>query len=187
MARGWLSARSLAAFAGGSLAGVVASRMLPPILAQTLGSMGANGGDPFARLIEDHRQFSDLLSRMSQSDAGALQRTRLLLQLKRALTKHALAEEDIIYPLLHDEAGERQNVQDLYADHAQIKMHLHALEDMPKDDPRWPQRAHELKRLIDQHARHEEQVDFPRLRQVMDDEALARLSGSVMREKAMVL
>ncbi len=187
MANAWLSGRTLAAFAGGTVAAIVASRLLPPIVAQGVGAARvAAVQDPFETLIEDHRHFTRLLEDMQRTDSP-FQRTQLLLRLKRGITKHALAEEDVVYPMLHDHARGMGDAQHLYSEHAEIKMHLHRLEMIAKDDPRWVAEARELARTLGEHARHEEQVDFPRLREMLDDEELAHIARGVYREKAMVL
>ena len=148
----------------------------------------AGGGDPLETLIADHRHFVALLTDMEQSpDTAKFHRTQLLLRLKRRMTAHALAEEDIVYPLLHDAAKATDDAKHLYGEHADMKIHLHALEEMPKDDPEWVERVRALKQLIEAHARHEEEVDFPKLREVLDEQATTRLAGSVQREKALVL
>jgi hemerythrin superfamily protein len=187
--RGWLSTGNMAAFAGGAVAAVVASRMLPPLMAQAVGSARAAAGrDPFDALIKDHRHFVELLSEMERSPNDAVfQRTQLLLRLKRRLTAHALAEEDVIYPMLHDRANAVEDARHLYEEHAEMKIHLHALEQMPKGDPRWLDRVGALKALIQTHARQEEEIDFPKLRQLLSDRQTTRLSGSLQREKAFVL
>lgn len=183
---GWFSARSMAAFAGGAMAGVIARRILPPFMAQATGT--ATGRDPFDALAQDHRAFLSLLREMEESPPDAVfDRTQHLLRLKRRLTAHALAEEDVIYPLLREQANEVEDTRRLYAEHADMKVHLHALEQMPKDDPRWRDRVRELRMLIERHARQEEEVDFPKLRAMLDERAIARLAGKVQREKAFVL
>ncbi len=180
MARGLIS---MAAFAGGTVAALLASRLLPPLVAQGVGPL-RDSGDPFESLIRDHRHFEELLHEMTRTDIGALRRGMLLQRLKRGLTKHALAEEDVVYPLLHEH---RHEPDGLYADHAEIKMHLHALEQIPKDDPRWTARVRQLQSVITEHARLEEQVEFPRLRAAMDDEESSLAARHVHRERAMVL
>lgn len=191
MARGngWLSARSLAAFAGGTVTALLASRVLPPLLAQAAGSMeAARGGDPFDVLIDDHRHFLSLLMQMEQAGGSSLaQRMQLLLRLKRRLTAHALAEEDVLYPLLQDRTGESDETRHLYAEHAEVKMHLYNLEQSVGDASGWEMRVRSLRQLIADHARQEETVDFPRLRQRLGESDLTRLSGHLRREKAMVL
>lgn len=184
--RGLFSAGSLAAFAGGAIVAVVASRVLPPLLAQAAGS--ATGRDPFDALADDHRHIMALLNEMEQTRADeTFRRTQLLLRLKRRLAAHALAEEDVVYPLLHDRAHEEDDTRRLYGEHADMKMHLFALEQMPKDDPAWAGRLTELKMLIAEHAHQEEEVDFPKLRSALGQQATGRLSGTVQREKALIL
>src|SRR5215472_13620712 len=99
--------RDLGMFLGGIAAGVVASRILPPLVAAAAGSSRARaGGDPFQVLIEDHRQINSLLDQMLNCPASSrLQRARLFLALKRKLAKHALAEEDVIYPRVRNDSA----------------------------------------------------------------------------------
>ncbi len=185
-------ANGMAGF-GGFLAGaalaLVASRILPPLLAQTTGSLrAASGRDPLAELEDDHRHILSLLDRMERSGPDAvLERTRLLLRLKRRLTAHALAEEDVVYPLLDAQARAAEDTRHLYGEHAEMKMHLFALERMPKDDPRWAGTARSLRTLVEGHVRQEEEVDFPKLRQALDRQDAQRMAGGMQREKALLL
>jgi hemerythrin superfamily protein len=168
---------------------LVASRFLPPLLAQVAGSARVqSGADPFAALVEDHKKFVSLLEQMQQTSHNSVfQRTQLLLRLKRRLAAHALAEEDIVYPLLHDKVHAADAARKLYGEHAEIKIHMHALEEMPKNDPAWTNRVGALKALISAHARQEEEVEFPRLREALDARGIAMLGGGVSREKAMIV
>lgn len=186
---GRLPGRGLGAFAWGAAAAVFASRVLPPLIAQVAGAARVNAeSDPFAVLVADHRKFVSLLTEMERSDSRAVfNRTQLFLRLKRRLAAHAMAEEDIVYPLLHDRAEAAEAAKQLYAEHADIKIHLRALEQLPKDGPEWALRAGELKRLIEKHARDEEETEFPKLRRLLSEMESTRLSGDVQREKAMVL
>lgn len=186
---GRLTGGGLAAFATGALAGIIASRALPPLLAQASGAMhGAAGYDPFHVLEQDHRLIATLLTDLEQSPQDAVfERTQKLFRLKRRLAAHALAEEDLIYPMLFEQAGDQDDARRLYSDHADIKIHLYALESMAKDDPEWLPRVSELKTLIESHVRQEEEVDFPKLRMETDPETLSKLFGKLKREKALIL
>lgn len=183
---GWFR---VASFAGGALAGIIASRAMPPLLAQASGmAKAAAGRDPFDVLVEDHRTILALLDQMEQaSDSAHFGRAQALFRLKRRLAAHALAEEDVVYPLLHDQMQETEDTKHLYAEHAEMKIHLHALEEMPKDSALWPARVRALKTLIESHIRQEEEVDFPKLRDGLDDQARAKLFGRMQREKALLL
>src|SRR5688500_10946769 len=127
LSTGWISMRGVAAFTGGAVAAVIASRILPPFLAQAAGTARAAAGrDPFDALAEDHRDIMDLLTAMEQSPANAVfDRTQRLLRLKRRLTAHAFAEEDVVYPLLSSQAHEIEHARQLYSEHAEMKMHLY--------------------------------------------------------------
>jgi iron-sulfur cluster repair protein YtfE (RIC family) len=184
-----MTSGGFAAFAGGALAGVLASRALPPLFAQASGmARGAAGRDPFAVLAQDHRTILALLTAVAQAPRDAVAtRTQQLLRLKRRLTAHALAEEDVIYPALLERCGDQPGAQQLYGEHAEMKIHLYELEEMPKDDPAWPSRVADLRALIETHVRQEEEVEFPRLRAALDDQMLARIFAKMQREKALLL
>lgn len=186
---GWLSPRGLAMMAGGAALALVASRLLPPVVAQLAGTARhAAGRDGIDALIDDHRHIQALLAEIVQTPIDAPgRRTQLLLRLKRRLAAHAMAEEDVVYPLLHEEARKEEDAKHLYGEHAEMKMHLFTLEQTPKDDPRWLAVALDLKRIVDGHIRQEEEIDFPALRNSLDDGQTAIMSGNVAREKALIL
>jgi hemerythrin superfamily protein len=175
-----------AAMAIGIAAAAVATRLLPPLMAQMAGQARASAGaDPFQELVDDHRKFVALLTEMEASaDDAVFSRTQHLLRLKRRLAAHAMAEENVLYPAL-DEQGEA--VGRLYDEHGQIKMHLYALEQMDKGGPRWAERVRALRILLEAHARQEEEIEFPRLRAALDARRKSKLAGGLLREKAMVL
>jgi iron-sulfur cluster repair protein YtfE (RIC family) len=169
--------------------GVIASRLLPPMVAQAVGDVRArSGGDPFDRLIQDHRRILSLLEQMREVPVEhRAERTKLFLSLKRTLAKHALAEEDIVYPLLHHDANAVQSAKQLYDEHANIKIHLFELERMLRNDENWIRRVESLRDLIERHARDEEEVEFPKLREVLDKRRSRTLSQNIRREEALVL
>lgn len=172
------------AFLAGALAGAFAVRVLPPVIAQLAGAMR----DPFDDLTADHRHFVRLLRSMEESGPDEpVRRTALLLRLKRGLAAHAMAEEDVVYPLLHDEAEVEEEAKQLYDDHGDIKIHMYALERMRKDDPAWRDRVRRLRMIIEDHARQEETIEFPRLRRVLRDGGMTRMAADVQREKSLIL
>jgi hemerythrin superfamily protein len=177
------SPRSVALLAGGALCAAFAARMLPPIVARTVG--GAMGVDGLRALESDHKRFLELLDGMIESD-GAAMRGQRFLRLKRRLAAHALAEEDVVYPLLEEHERD-EHARKLYAEHADMKILLSALERLPNDSEAWVAKARELRALIESHARQEEDVEFPKLRERLAADELARLSGGVLREKAMIV
>jgi len=181
--------RDIAAVASGLAVGVVGSRLLPPLLAGAAGSMRAGlGENPFDRLVQDHRSVVALLERLvSASDDSSARRMAAFLAVKRALAKHALAEEDVVYPLLHAKANAATAAKQLYSEHAEMKIHLYELEMTLQSGASWGERARSLQSLITRHIREEEDVQFPRLQGLLDAEERRRLAGQVRREEALIL
>jgi hemerythrin superfamily protein len=184
-----ISMRDAAIFGAGALLAVAATRIAPPFAGRAIGSMRAMAGtDPFDALAQDHRKVLALFDRIEATDDSAIaRRNAMLLQLKRMLTAHALAEEDIVYPMLHDDAERRDQAKKLYSEHAAMKLRLFELEHKAKDDPTWMADLRALHRIVAEHAREEEQIEFPKLRAALDDAQCSNLLGEVSREKSMLL
>ena len=184
-----LFGRSLSAFAAGAALSFAASRLMAPLAGRALGvARVAAGGDPFEALARDHRIVLGMMDTVLQSDAQArMRRTAGLLQIKRALTAHALAEEDVIYPMLREEVGALEASDRLYREHAEIKIHLFNLEHLRPEEPRWQQEMQSLHDLVARHAADEENNEFPRLRERLSHEKIVQVSSDVSREKQFVL
>jgi hemerythrin superfamily protein len=153
------------------------------------GSLQARAGcDPFKSLIAEHGQLLSTLDEMEQSrPEEKAKRARLFLKLKRTLAKHATAEEDVVYPLLTG-PGEREDAaRALYDDHVEMKIAMYRLEQALKGDDNWTERVRELQGLIGPHAKQEEEIEFPRLRERLSDKNRIAAGRDVLREEAMVL
>ncbi len=179
----------IAAAAGGVVVGVVGSRLLPPLAAQVSGAVRARAGrDPFERLIQDHRRIRSVLNEMARIPEGSpARRAKLFLKLKRTLAKHTMAEEDVVYPLLHGPVGDTQRSKQLYDEHADVKIHLYELEHLLMRNANWGDRVQMLRDFIEGHIRDEEEVQFPRLRQFLDERHTRQMSREIHREEALVL
>jgi hemerythrin superfamily protein len=173
----------------GAVGGVLLGRVLPVLLANADGLVrGAAGRDPFAGLIKQHRTLLSLLDRMEQlpvSDWG--KRKILFLAFKRTIGKHAMAEEDIVYPLLKTEAERHEATQKLYREHASMKIHLFELERAIRHEEEWGDAVRALRSEIEPHAREEEETEFPRLRELLDEKKTAQLGRKIRQEEALVV
>jgi len=89
--------------------------------------------------------------------------------------------------MLHNDAHRAKEAKKLYREHADIKVRLIELEHKAKDDPSWIEGIRELRRILAEHAREEEQVEFPKLRAALDERRKSNLLGEVHREKSMIL
>ena len=134
---------------------LTASRIAPPFAGRAIGSLRSMAGtDPFDALAQDHRKVLALFEQIEATDKSAtMRRSAMLFQVKRMLTAHALAEEDIVYPMLHDDAHRAEEARKLYREHADIKVRLFELEHRANDDPSWIEGIRELRRIVAEHAR----------------------------------
>ena len=181
--------RSVAMLLAGVAGGILGSRLIPPFFAMATGSVRVRaGGDPFARLIEDHRQILSILDQMVKVATNCtLRRSRLFLMLKRKLGKHALAEEDVVYPIVHKESKVDDKSKHLYHEHADMKILLFEIEEKLKSGDDWSGTARSLRDLIRRHVDEEEQVIFPSLREKLNTDRLPTVSGQICREEALIL
>jgi hypothetical protein len=118
------SGRDALMFGAGAMLALVASRVAPPFASRAFGSLRAmTGTDPFDALAQDHRRVLALMTRIEATDQSAITRRNIMLtQLKRMIAAHSLAEEDIVYPMLHEDAHRREQANKLYRDHAEVKV-----------------------------------------------------------------
>jgi hypothetical protein len=180
--------RDMATLAGGLAMGVVASRVLPPMLAAATGSVRVMLGEsPFEQLKRDHRRIFTLIDTMLGADDSVAEQGAVFLALKRTLAKHALAEEDVVYPVLHSSAGAADAAKRLYEEHADVKIHLYAIETALKSHGNASGPLRSLNDLLSRHIRDEEDVEFPKLQALMDSREGRATSGQIRREEAMIL
>ena len=168
---------------------MVASRVLPPFIA-TLKGRGRvrTGADPFDQLIEDHRQILSLLDNMLEApDSARARKARLYMMLKRKLAKHALAEEDVVYPLVRNDSANGDERRHLYDEHADMKILLHQTGEMLRTGEAWNETVSMLRSLIREHAETEEKTIFPELRRELKEIRWAKISGQISREEALIL
>jgi iron-sulfur cluster repair protein YtfE (RIC family) len=97
-----------------------------------------------------------------------------------------LAEEDVVYPILHNEADLAES-KDLYDEHADMKILLFKIEEKLMAGADWSEEVRNLRALIESHIVEEEQIVFPRLRERMDQARKNTVSGQISREEALIL
>lgn len=133
-------------------------------------------------LAVEHRAVLKLFDAMEATpDAAVGRRTMLLAQLKHALTKHAVEEENVIYPALR-EAGEQAGFDELSREHAMTKDFLFRLDQMAKDSPAFMTTLREFRQEIADHMRDEEQDLFPKLKAQLDEATNKQLFTAMNKE-----
>jgi hemerythrin superfamily protein len=137
-------------------------------------------GDWLGHLRSEHRVIRKLLKSMSHAEfADPTRRAALLEKVADILTRHAVEEENVVYPALTAMGLDASHLVD---DHAEMKLLIRALQSLPLEDVRWREEAKVLRRSFDKHSREEEEEIFPLLRETLPDDENAKLTKLVQRE-----
>lgn len=115
------------------------------------------------------------------SNNNTTKRRILLMQMKHALAKHALQEENAVYPALR-EAGHAQDADILNAEHGYVKQYLYELTNCPKDSERFLDILRRFRAHIEHHVREEEDQLFPQLKAALNQQQNAELTKEMNKE-----
>jgi len=170
------------ALVGAAVAGValgLAANMGRKALVQSPSMMSGNWDDA---LKTEHAATLALFDQLeATTDKQKKMRAGLVMKIKYALAKHALQEENAIYPAMR-EANEAHDADELNGEHGYVKTYLYELENMKKDTPEFLARVRDFRQLLEQHIRNEEENIFPRLRAAMTDEQNRKLTLAMHKE-----
>lgn len=142
----------------------------------------ALAGDWDAALASEHAMVTklfDALAATTEKNTG--KRTLLLAQLKHALARHALQEENVIYPALRD-AGQTEAADGLNKDHGYVKQYLYELENCPKNSSQSLSILSRFRADLEKHVREEEDLLFPSLKAQLSEEANKKLTFAMNKE-----
>ena len=115
------------------------------------------------------------------TEKNTTKRSLLLANLKHMLSKHALQEENSIYPAMRD-AGEAEAADHLNNDHGYVKQYLYDLTALPKDSPSWIAKVRSFRADIEKHMREEETDLFPQLKARLSPEKNKELTAAMNKE-----
>ncbi|MFD1788247.1 hemerythrin domain-containing protein [Sphingomonas floccifaciens] len=133
-------------------------------------------------LAAEHKAVLKLFDALEATGPEATtKRTILLTQMKHALAKHALEEENTVYPALR-EAGEVAGADELNAEHGYVKQYLYELENMPNDGAAFLEKVRKFRTDIEDHMREEEQELFPKLKAKLSPERNKQLTMAMNKE-----
>ena len=139
-------------------------------------------GDWPQALAAEHKATLKIFDAIQATQTRAVaRRTMLLAQLKHALAKHAIEEENTIYPALRD-AGHHQAAEELIREHGDIKHYLYDLENMPKNAPDFLETLAAFRREVEEHIEDEETRQFPALFAALSEEQNRKLTRAMNRE-----
>ena len=139
-------------------------------------------GDWDKALAAEHTavlKIFDALEQTTTKNTG--KRTIMLAQMKHALAKHALQEENVVYPALRD-SGEIAGADQLNHEHGYVKQYLYELENTPKDSDTFLTILAKFRVDIEKHVREEEDVLYPALKMQLSEEANKQVTFAMNKE-----
>ena len=113
--------------------------------------------------------------------ANTVKRSMLLMQLKHALSKHALQEESTVYPALRD-AGEVEGADQLNHEQGYAKQHLYRLSNCPTDSIAFLDIVRKFRSDLVSHMRDEEDTLFPALKSKLSEAENKALTTAMNKE-----
>jgi hemerythrin superfamily protein len=142
----------------------------------------ALAGDWDKALALEHKMTLALFDKLRESGpAHHARRSMLLTQLKHALGKHAMEEENVIYAAMRA-AGMREEADALNADHGYVKQYLYELTDLTRDHTAFQAKLAKFREDIEEHIRREEDELFPRLKQALGEKESSTLTRRMNQE-----
>ncbi len=158
------SASSFGRLATGAALGLVAGLALPHARKAVMQGPSLGAGDWMDALIAEHRMVEkSFQALLATRDDEMAKREMLLTKIAYALTKHAIEEENVIYPALSENAHADQ-AHHLIEEHGQVKTFIYDLRRIPSTDAAWITKAHEFWAALQKHVREEEDEIFPAFR-----------------------
>jgi hemerythrin superfamily protein len=178
-AAGGKSGGGLALAAGAGLAAGLAANVLRKVVVQAPTVVAGNWSDALAA---EHKATLLLFDKLDQTtEKQTTKRGMLLMQIKHALTKHAVQEENVVYPSLRQH-GATDEADHLNHDHGYVKQYLFELDMLAKDDAGWLPKVRDFRALLEKHMDEEENVIFPRLRGQLSDEQNKIVTAAMNKE-----
>jgi hemerythrin superfamily protein len=167
---------AFARLATGAAVGLLAGLALPHARKAVMQGPSIAAGDWVGALTAEHRMVEKAFEALlATRDDEMIKREMLLTKIAYALTKHAIEEENVIYPALAENAH-GDEARQLTDEHAEMKTYIYDLRRISSQEPRWLGLAREFWTKLGAHMRQEENEVFPALRDALSREENARLT-----------
>jgi iron-sulfur cluster repair protein YtfE (RIC family) len=130
-------------------------------------------------LIKEHQATLEAIDTLAEVSADhPHKRAMLLTSLTHMITKHAMQEEHVVYPMLR-RGEETEAVNSLHGDHGEVKAMLYEMAEMDKASPAFSETLERLRDALEDHMREEEDILFPALRNRLTDDENHKLTRTM--------
>ncbi|MEE6264041.1 MULTISPECIES: hemerythrin domain-containing protein [Streptomyces] len=143
-----------------------------------------HGEDVIAELMSDHRTIEALFSQFEGTPPGSDARKRLADEITIEWVRHAVAEEEHLYPAVRDHLDGGEALADReVAVHERVEQLLKELEGCEPQDLDFNRLMVKVRTEVTAHVREEERTLFPRLREGVHPFILESLGRKVRESK----
>lgn len=163
--------------AAGAALGLAAGLALPHARKLAMQGPSLAAGDWVEALTAEHRMvekaFREMLATTEREQA---KRELLLTKIAYALNKHAIEEENVIYPALAENTF-AEAARHFAEEHQEVKTYIYDLRRISSQSPDWILKAREFWTKLEQHMREEENQVFPAFRGRLSPEENTKLTA----------
>lgn len=140
--------------------------------------------DVYQILMQDHRLTEQIFSDLEKTTAEEIEpRDQLFEKLRKGLEDHNVIEEEIFYPEIEKSSAMKALVADAFEEHAEFDAILQEIAELPVNKDEWLERICELRELVREHVRKEENRMFPAARRLLEETHAAELGRKVAQRK----
>lgn len=139
------------------------------------------GRSVFEVLKEDHRHVEQLFEQ-ARSAPDVESRKEVADRIIAELVRHAVAEEQYLYPAVREHLGDERADEEI-REHAAAEQTMKDIERLKADDPELEAKLTVLETEVRQHVAEEEDEVFPALAERLSAEELVRLGDQVTMAK----
>ena len=137
--------------------------------------------DPIAMLKADHREVSAMLKELAESEKPSASRRKTTAKVVAALQLHMKIEESLLYPLVAERVG-REEEQEAEIEHGLAREGLSNMTELV-DAPGFGAVVAMVTAGIKHHVKEEETEVFPKLKEHLERDELAKLGDEVAAMK----
>ncbi|MDQ1379363.1 MAG: hypothetical protein QOJ71_82 [Actinomycetota bacterium] len=136
--------------------------------------------DPIAMLKRDHREVSAMLKELAESKPGTTRR-KTTDKVSAALALHMQVEERLVYPLVAERVGNEEE-QEAETEHALARDGLSKMNELV-EEPGFGAAVAMVTAGIKHHVKEEETEIFPKLKEKLARDELAKLGDELAAAK----
>jgi len=140
--------------------------------------------DIYSRLQRDHESVERIFEQISSSiSVDVPERQHHFNELKKSLTQHSKAEDEVFYAALRQHSEAQGLMQESEKDHKRIETLLNELDHLEVSDPQWRTKLQSLKVVVEQHVHQEEGPVFTKAKALLTETQAREMGEQFDRAK----